>query len=69
MNLYNGMRVRTAISQGMINLLNFDLRNAHALLFRRDKGVKKPEMKNMVDITKISMMILTTPTRSFVAGS
>jgi hypothetical protein len=67
--LYSGINVKTAIIQGIKSLLNFDLRNAHPALFLRDKGVKNPEMKNMVDIIKISMIKTRRPGKSLVEGS
>jgi hypothetical protein len=53
----------------MISLLNLDFRNAHPFLFFRDNGVKNPEIKNMVDITKISRIKKRRPGKSLVEGS
>jgi hypothetical protein len=55
--LYSGIKVITAKIQGIISLLNLDFRNAHPFLFFIDKGVRNPEIKNMVGIIKISIII------------
>jgi hypothetical protein len=61
--------VKTEIAQGIISLLILDFIYAHPALFFRDKGVKNPEIKNMVDITKISMIKTRRPGKSLVEGS
>jgi hypothetical protein len=67
--LYSGINVKDAIIQGTISLLDLDFRNAHPFLFCNDKGVKKPEIKNMVGITKISIIKLRIPAKLLVEGS
>jgi len=67
--LYSGINVKTAITQGIISLLNLDFRNAHPFLFFIDKGVKNPEIKNMVGITKISIIKFRIPDKLLVEGS
>jgi hypothetical protein len=53
----------------MISLLNLDFIYAHPALFFRDKGVRNPEIKNMVDIIKISRIKNRRPGKSLVEGS
>ena len=55
--------------QGIISLLNLDFRNAHPSLFSRDNGVKNPEIKNMVAITKIFRIINRIPGKLLFEGS
>ena len=69
MILYSGINVKAAINQGKISLLNLYFRNAPPFLFFIDKGVKKPEIKNMVGITKISIIIFSIPAKLLVEGS
>jgi hypothetical protein len=69
MTLYSGMRVRTAMTQGMISLLNLDFRNANPLLLFRDIGIRYPEMKNTAGITITSNIVSTMAATSLLAGS
>ena len=69
MILYSGINVKTAIAQGIISLLNLDFRNAHPFLFFKDTGVKNPEIKNKVDITKMSTIKFRIPDKLLVEGS
>jgi hypothetical protein len=61
--------VNTASIHGIINLLNLDFKKVHPFLVLKDKGVKYPEMKNMVGIINISMIIFRMPVKSFFEGS
>ena len=56
MTLKSGINKTTAIIHGIISLLNLDFKNSRAFLFCNDKGVRNPEIKNTVDITKISII-------------
>jgi hypothetical protein len=53
----------------MISLLNFDFINTHPFLFFIDNGVRNPEIKNMIDIIKISRIKNRRPGKSLVEGS
>jgi hypothetical protein len=53
----------------MISLLNLDIRNAHPFLRFIDKGIKNPEIKNRVGITKISIIKFRIPDKLLVEGS
>jgi hypothetical protein len=67
--LYRGISVKTAIIQGRISLLNLSFKNAHPSLFFIDKGAKKPEIKNMVGITIMSIIKFRIPDKLLVEGS
>jgi hypothetical protein len=67
--LNSGINVNTAKIQGIISLLNLDFRNAHPFLFFKDKGARNPETKNMVAITKISIIDIKTADKLLVEGS
>jgi hypothetical protein len=59
----------TAMTQGIISLLNLDLKNAHPFLLFIDGGVKYPAIKNMADITKISITRLRISNKLLFEGS
>jgi hypothetical protein len=53
----------------MISRLNLDFRNASSFLFFRDNGVKNPEIKNIVAMTKIFRIKNIIPGKSLFEGS
>jgi hypothetical protein len=69
MTLYSGMSVNTANIHGTITLLNLDFKKTHPFFILRDRGVKYPEMKNMIGIMIISVIKLRIPDKSFFEGS
>jgi hypothetical protein len=69
MTLYSGIKLNTAITQGIIKRLNFPFTNSHPVLVSKDGGAKYPETKNMVDMTITSKTIPTMPTQEMVSGS
>jgi hypothetical protein len=50
-------------------LLNLDLINFHGSLFLNEEGIKYPDIKNMINITKRSRYIFISPIGSLLLGS
>jgi hypothetical protein len=69
MILYAGIMVKTATIQGSMMRLNFETTNDQLDLLLNEPGIKYPEMKKSMNITKISRYILIKPIELFLMGS